>query len=142
MLGRMINNPLNIKYTPLYTWKGSCGKVNGFVRFETLDYGFRAAILLIRTYVRNDFTYIRDIIRRFAPPSENPTDNYIKYVLSRTDIPNNKISTISDVCQLLAAMARFESLTEVTPDYIYTVFKKFKINESNYFVKPSKFKNK
>ena len=53
-----------------------------FCQFETMEYGWRAAFyLLTRTYYHKYRLYtIRDIISRWAPPSENDTGAYIQNV--------------------------------------------------------------
>ena len=69
------NNPLNIIRSAT-KWQGMSETQTDkhFVQFKTLAYGYRAAFLLIRTYMRKyGLLSIEQIIRRWAPPSENNT---------------------------------------------------------------------
>ena len=77
------NNPLNIRRGQ-DKWIGLSAVQNDplFCQFRSSDYGYRAAfVLLIRTYYyRNKITRLGDIIRRWAPPTENNTEAYILFV--------------------------------------------------------------
>lgn len=77
------NNPLNIRYNPLNSWHGQSGQSNGFVEFISLFYGQRAALKLLINYYHNGYRSVESIITRFAPPSENPTSEYINFILSK-----------------------------------------------------------
>ena len=79
------NNPLNIRRTPNTTWWGQKTENltdKDFCEFKEMKYGFRAAWLLLkRYYVKHHCTTIRQIIERWAPPSDNNhTEAYIKFV--------------------------------------------------------------
>lgn len=56
---------------------------SGFETFNTVANGFRAACRCLRTYQRMGILTIEDVINRWAPRSENPTDKYIEYVCRR-----------------------------------------------------------
>lgn len=80
------NNPLNIRKGN--NWKGE-RKVQtdkAFEEFETLQYGLRAGLKLIRNQIsgfngsRPKFNTIGKLIKVWAPPSENATDKYIDFV--------------------------------------------------------------
>lgn len=78
------NNPLNIRYSPNNNWAGRVTKNkkdDSFEEFDSIAYGVRAACRLIQVYVtRYHCSTIRSIVYRFAPPSENDTLAYYKYV--------------------------------------------------------------
>ena len=59
-----------------------------FCQFEAMEYGWRAAFrLLCHTYYgKYKLRTIRDIISRWAPPKENNTPAYIRYVSDYTGI--------------------------------------------------------
>lgn len=79
-LGLTLNNPANIR-TSKDHWQGSDGSASGFVRFRTINYGVRALLCVLRTYVfHHGLHSIEEIISRFAPPSENDTERYIDVV--------------------------------------------------------------
>jgi len=75
------NNPGNIEQGN--TWLGearTCGDKR-FECFESKAYGARALIKTLYTYYyKHDLWTIREMITRFAPPEENDTDAYVRYV--------------------------------------------------------------
>ena len=89
------NNPLNIRLSS-DRWQGQIapspsGEGRGeaeFCQFESMEYGWRAAFrLLCHTYYgKYKLRTIRDIISRWAPPKENNTPAYIRYVSDYTGI--------------------------------------------------------
>lgn len=92
------NNPLNIRRTGKDQWRGlrNTQSDKSFCQFETLEYGWRAAFcLLTRTYYRKYRSYtIRAVISRWAPPTENKTEAYIRNVSRLTGIdPDETIGT-------------------------------------------------
>lgn len=115
------NNPLNIRYSELNKWQGLIGNENGFCKFETLGYGFRAAFVLLRNYYRGGHRSIRQIITRWAPPIENPTENYIEFVSNKmqdlgydsygVDFENSPLDLMNDMIliDLICVMACFET---------------------------------
>lgn len=77
------NNPCNIRKTQGKAWVGEVQPSldPAFKQFKSMAYGFRAAMMLIRNYgKRYGCKTIKDIITRWAPPSENSTAEYIKAV--------------------------------------------------------------
>lgn len=118
------NNPLNIRFTPTNNWRGQTSAYRNFVVFKNSDYGYRAAYVLLCVYIRKGYDTIRSIVSRFAPPSENDTEAYIKYVCSETMIsPDTKLKTESQydywtLLIIIAAMARMENGISVQPQDI------------------------
>ena len=82
-------NPLNIRRSA-DQWKGLRAQQTdaAFCQFKQMEYGWRAAlILLTRTYYRKYRLYtIRKIVEKWAPPTENNTEAYIKNVAATTGI--------------------------------------------------------
>ena len=73
------NNIFNIR-AGRAQWLGMTGTCKGFVEFETREHGIRAWLVLMRNYRRRyGCRTIRQIVTRFAPPSENNTERYIRY---------------------------------------------------------------
>ena len=124
------NNPLNIRRgkTP---WKGEIlplkgnrplaaerlgsasdgGQTGGsaFCQFETIEWGLRAAFVLLRTYsTKYRANCVRDIVSRWAPEAENQTEQYIKNVCFWTGFGGLQRLTESDWPALVRAMARQE----------------------------------
>ena len=90
------NNPLNIRHSA-DRWQGARmeQKDRSFVQFQSMAYGYRAAWKVLESYwkhfhrQRQPFT-VESIIRRWAPPSENHTDAYVKTVLRLTSLGGNE----------------------------------------------------
>ena len=83
------NNPCNIRIsTDKFQGEVQPSADKEFKQFETMAYGYRAAFRILRTYINNyKCDTIRKIISRWAPKSENHTENYIKVVSERSGIP-------------------------------------------------------
>lgn len=80
-LGLRINNPCNLRSSKVL-WRGQLGSRNGFVYFDSLDNGYRAFFILCRTYfVKYHIHTVSGFISRYAPSTENDTQNYIKFVV-------------------------------------------------------------
>lgn len=87
--GVQLNNPGLIRIGP-DTWTGQSNSQGDseFVTFVTVAYGVRAMFRLLDAYSRiHQVDSTRDIINRWAPPSENVTSNYVDFVVSRTMLP-------------------------------------------------------
>ena len=80
--GQRNNNPLNIKYSRTTIWVGQVRDIERsdkvFVEFYEMKYGIRAAIKLIRNYIRNGYNTIDRIISRWCPDQTQYT--YRKFV--------------------------------------------------------------
>lgn len=74
------NNPLNIRYSPMNSWKGQSGNRRGFCQFDTLKSGLRAALVLLSNYQRKGYDTPAEIVSRWAPATENNTKAYIRNV--------------------------------------------------------------
>lgn len=133
-IAQKCRNPLNIRASVKNNWLGSRGSYKGFVVFNSTELGYRAALLLLRNYVRNGHRTIFDIINRWAPPTENDTDSYIKTVCSSLGCqPSDEIVGTAGLCMLCGAMAHVESGVAI-PDtqYLYGICQKF-----NLYVEPT-----
>lgn len=79
------NNPFNIKKSSNNKWIGKKKKSSDpvFEQFECIDYGIRAGIVLLRRYIKRYHLHsVSDILKRFAPESENDLNAYIRFVKS------------------------------------------------------------
>ena len=89
------NNPLNIIRSKAIHWKGQRTEQTDrrFVQFENMLMGYRAAFKVLQNYrVRHDCLTLRQFIQRWAPPSENQTDSYVKTVARYANIrPDEKL---------------------------------------------------
>ena len=115
------NNPLNIRRSST-RWQGARKEQTdkSFVQFETMAYGYRAAWKILQTYYERfcmegkAFT-VRNIISRWAPPTENDTEVYIKNVLSMASIggkekllPPSNVLSYGRLSRMVAAMTCIE----------------------------------
>ena len=115
--GMRNKNPLNIVKNANITWQGEIkpSTDKNFAQFETLAYGCRAALKLLRTYYeKHHCRTISSIIRRWAPETENNVQAYIQNVSRMTGIepttplPPMKEETKLVWCDLVLAMATVE----------------------------------
>lgn len=84
-------NPLNIRANGT-AWQGMTAEQTdkSFVQFKSMAYGFRAAFITLYNYMtKHRLTTIAQIVRRWAPESENNTQAYIDAVCQRTRIERN-----------------------------------------------------
>lgn len=109
------NNPLNIRFKSYNNWQGKkLPNTDGaFEQFVSMDYGYRAALYLLRNYVLKDgLTRLNEIISKWAPANENHTNLYIDFVAKTNGWPTNKIINAhsqSDMTKLAYAMSIFEN---------------------------------
>lgn len=129
------NNPLNIKDTG-QNWEGEQGSRNGFVVFKTPEDGIRAASKLFDTYAnKHNIDTVKEFISRYAPPSENDTEAYIKTVSSALGVsPDTEIdfTNPSIKARAIKAMIDVESPSrknDYTYDDIYQIITAGSVNE-------------
>ena len=92
-----------------------------------MEFGIRAAFVLLRTYsIKYKANCIQDIVTRWAPPSENDTDAYIKNVCLWTGFGGLQRLTEEDWPKLIRAMARQECGAVLSEDVILKGFRLFK----------------
>ena len=131
-LGINNNNPLNIRFSSLNKWKGLQGVNKGFCVFQSMDYGLRAGIITLRTYInKHHLTDVEDIIKRFAPSSENNTSAYISYVsnvvcCARCN-PCDIVFGSLGFCVMVAAMCKYESWYDCSANDIKNIINKFNL---------------
>lgn len=111
------SNPLNIRKGQNWKGEASVSLDRSFETFESLEYGFRAGLKLLRNYITGHnsmhikYNTLFSIIPRWAPPSENATLKYIKIVSARSGISPYEVIDPYDkkvMCQLARAMAFVE----------------------------------
>lgn len=115
------NNPLNIRKGEKWQGLKACQSDKEFCEFINMTFGYRAAAKVMRSYNRL-FTQqqiewnIITIINRWAPPSENDTNEYIMRVSDyvnhyRFDNSLRRLDTpcgVRNLGRLLAAMTCVE----------------------------------
>lgn len=117
-IAELCNNPLNIRFNPANQWQGQQGcSQQGFCIFKNIAYGFRAAYVLLSNYIKNDYNTIEKIINRWAPPSENNTKEYIRFVCDDCILDpdellfNKSIHDYWTLIMIIRALAKMESGT-------------------------------
>lgn len=106
------NNPLNIRIGN--TWLGERPNPTdpAFEEFVTMEYGLRAAFLILRRYIRRyKKNTITSIVSTWAPSSENDTLKYIDRVAMMTKLSPTDTINYDDretMCRLVGAMAQVE----------------------------------
>ena len=122
------NNPGNIKKTNTQ-WEGMTEEQTDstFVSFDSPEMGVRALARVLNTYnTQYNLDDISGMVSRFAPPTENDTQNYIKFVSEKSGIPRNRKITLQDnpedMKKVIAAMIEMEggsdSVKYFTPSVI------------------------
>lgn len=121
-------NPGNIRYNKFNRWLGLIGKDNkGFCRFSSVEYGFRALVVLLKRYLYYGYDTPKKIISRFAPVTENNTVSYIRFVCDRCCISEDtKIyDSSSSFYDLISAIAMYESNIDITGLMIKEIYDSF-----------------
>lgn len=123
------NNPANIRYVSKNKWIGLVGQENGFCLFDTFHHGLRVLVVLLRRYIQDyDCNTVEKIISRFAPPTENNTRNYIRFVsgvlghygLSSCDVKFD-CKYIYPLCYAICMMETSTVLNDNDKDFIYSI---------------------
>ena len=115
-------NLLNIRYNESNKWKGQTGSYKGFCVFENTDYSIRAGIKILRSYNKRGIKNIRDIIKAFAPPSENDTERYIKSVCRWTGYtPEMELTSPVIASMVISAMIRMETGLQLSASHVYEI---------------------
>ena len=107
-------NPGNIRHSSVcYQGEVSPSQDSSFKQFRSMAWGYRAMFVLLDTYrVKYGLKTIRQMISRYAPPSENHTEAYIAAVCDWTGIGEDEsLDTRSrgDMVPVVAAMSRVEN---------------------------------
>ena len=107
-------NPGHIRHSGVH-FKGEVtpSRDASFKEFSSMDYGYRAMFVVLDSYRRRyGRNTIRTMIERYAPPSENFTDGYVRFIARRTGIaPDEELDTRSprDMIPVVAAMSEIEN---------------------------------
>ena len=91
-------NPGNLRPSSAYQWNGEVGQNGGFVIFDSPEMGTRA---LTKNLYTSQETHgnntVREIITRWAPPSENDTEAYVQKVSKEMGVtPDQDLGSLRD----------------------------------------------
>lgn len=109
------HNPLNIERRPGTKWLGQTKDQSDarFVQFQSDVLGFRAALIIIRRYIKQyGLVTIRKIVSRWAPPAENHTERYVQVVEEKSGIDARRIVSWEErekIVAIVKAMAFMET---------------------------------
>lgn len=117
-------NPGNIRRSKTrYKGEKLPSRDSEFKEFESMAYGYRAMFVLLDTYSRRyGLCTIRQMLNRYAPPVENFTEGYIRFVSEKTGIaPDEIINTRAarDMVPVVAAMSQIENGVAAVMDDVY-----------------------
>ena len=106
------NNPGNIRLGN-FRYKGERAKSrdSAFRQFESVEWGYRAMFVLLHTYAtKHKCRTLREIINRYAPPSENFTDGYIRCVANATHLSADEPISTTDGATMTAVVAAMSAV--------------------------------
>jgi hypothetical protein len=102
------NNPGNIRRSSVrYRGEVVPSADPAFKQFETIVWGYRALFMLLHTYrKKHGLNTLREMIARYAPPTENDTGGYLRAVSARTGIPADRpLQTLDGTAMIPVASA-------------------------------------
>lgn len=115
-------NPGNIRHAKGTRWQGMSANQNDkdFVQFTGPQWGIRAIARTLITYQdKHGLRTIRQVIGRWAPPTENNTEAYIRQVSTRVGVsPDGRIDIYDyrTMRALVGAIIRHENGAGPLPD--------------------------
>ena len=107
-------NPGNIRITK-DQWQGlrEVQEDKEFFQFKAMKWGYRAMIRTLQNYrKRHGCETIADFIRRWAPPTENNTVTYIRFVCEKMGVPSVFVPNVESkpaMCKFAYPIAYFEN---------------------------------
>lgn len=106
------NNPGNI-VRAADKWQGLAAEQpdEKFYTFETPEHGIRAMGKLLMNYQeKHGLQTINDLINRWAPPFENDTKGYAKFVADKVGVkPTDRVQVSDIMPEMVAAMITMEN---------------------------------
>ena len=124
-------NPGNIRHSKTrYKGERYPSRDSEFKEFESMAYGYRAMFVLLDSYSRRyGLCTIRQMLNRYAPPVENFTEGYIRFVSEKTGIaPDEIINTRAarDMVPVVAAMSQIENGVAAVMDDVHRGWELFR----------------
>lgn len=117
-LGFRINNPTNIRYSAVNNWQGQTGQRGGFCTFVRPSFCYRATSLILFRYISRGWDTTEELIKHWAPSTENNTEAYITFVCKKGGFRRDTRFTRYDknmLIMLMIAMTQIEC-AGYTPD--------------------------
>lgn len=107
-------NPGNIRRSGVrYLGEVTPSRDKEFKQFASMIYGYRAMFVLLDSYARRyGLRTIRTMLNRYAPPEENFTQGYIRFVANTSGIDADELidtRSARDMIPIVAAMSEIEN---------------------------------
>ena len=128
-------NPGNIRISGT-RYKGEVvpSQDTAFKQFTSMAYGYRAMFVLIHYYCRVlHLKTVRQIISRYAPPSENHTESYIRHVadaILRGPDSEIDLGSMDEMVLMVAAMSRVENGVPANIDEVIEGWKLYRADRN------------
>ena len=91
-------NPGNLRHSAANKWRGEIEPdPDGYCRFARDADGLRAIALDLLTKWRRGLRSVRKIVEVYAPPSENPTQNYVANVAAALAVRPDETIDLSEI---------------------------------------------
>lgn len=107
------NNPGNIRKGSKKIWLGEVwpSQDSAFSQFMTMAYGVRALLIDLVNKHKNGYNTVQKIIYRYAPPTENYSARYAKFVADAMGLTVNQSfpMTEANLLKFAKAVAKFEN---------------------------------
>ena len=127
--GQRNNNPGNIRWNKSNRWLGLIGHDKmKFCKFSSMEYGFRALVILLLRYLDYGYNTPRKIILRYAPLSENDSYAYIRFICNRSGLSDDQVILAKSPAfyDLVSAIVFYESHVDLTGSIIKTIYDSFR----------------
>lgn len=121
------NNPLNIRNNKDKFQGEIVSSDSAFKQFKSIEYGYRAAFVILHTYLKQGKNNVARIISAWAPVSDgNNTAKYIAHVEKRSGVDRFQPLTEhsgNDYIKIVAAMSWSENGVPADMDKVVAGFK-------------------
>ena len=108
------NNPGNIRAGDwAASQPGYIGSNKGFAVFDSVSSDFNALNSLLQNYWNKGLRSVDSIINKWAPPSENNTNNYVGQVSHWLNVNPNSTLSFGNLPSLAQSIAKFEGFKGV-----------------------------
>lgn len=126
------NNPGNIIHSSS-RWLGrSILQTDAkFVQFDSMEYGLRALMMLLRNYIHKGFNTPRKIIDRFCPSTlaDGSNESYLNYISEFVELDEVIEPYSCDFFDLVVAICYFESNYHVRFSQLLEIRRKFNLRK-------------
>ena len=107
------HNPMNLRWFAPINWVGQIGPdVDGYAKFSEVHFGIRAGVKnLVNGYFNKGIDSPVNIIEKYAPSHENPTDAYIRFIAERMGVDKTTSIPLTrdNMIRLTKAIIHFEN---------------------------------